>query len=321
MHQGLPDTSWDQALQQKQGSILQSRVWAQFQEELGRSSYWAEGDGWQWQANLRESHGLRYLLCSYGPAGEGSAMAAGLTSLLAAGRQLKVDFVRVEPQQGITPDGLQALGAVKISEASPEYTRIIDLAKEEAELRSDLSASHRNRINGTERRGIQVRLTTDPSDFEEFLHMLRDTAMRSKVVFWPDDYFRKLHDLLAAAGIVRMYLAEAEGQPVASAMFYDWGGTRYYAHAGAYQERNRKLKASVSLVWQALIDAKAAGLQRYDLWGTAPEGDSTHHLAGIAEFKAGFGGQQLKYLGTWDIPLNVSKYRLYTVYRRLRGRS
>ncbi|HUC87365.1 MAG TPA: peptidoglycan bridge formation glycyltransferase FemA/FemB family protein [Candidatus Saccharimonadales bacterium] len=321
MHQGLPDNNWDQALQQKQGSILQSRIWAQFQEELGRSSYWAQDTDWQWQVNLRVSHGLRYLLCSYGPAGEGSGMAVALKSLQAAGRQLNADFVRVEPQRGITPAELRSLGGVKIAEASPEYTRIVDLTKDEAELRADLSASHRNRINGTERRGIEIKLTTDPDDFEEFLRMLHDTAARSKVAFWPDDYFRKLYNLLATGDIARMYMARAEGQPVAAAMFYDWGDTRYYAHAGAYQERNRKLKASVSLVWQALLDAKAAGLQCYDLWGVAPEGDSAHHLAGIAEFKAGFGGQQVSYLGTWDIPLKGGKYRLYTAYRRMRGRT
>jgi hypothetical protein len=320
MNHGLPPEHWDQELQRQAGSILQSRSWAQFQHELGRPSYWAEGEGWRWQANLRVSHGLRYLLCSYGPVGEGAAMPAALESLQAAGRELGVDFVRIEPQRGTTAAELRQRGGVKISEASPEFTRIIDLTKEEAQLRAELNASHRNRINGTERRGITIRQTTDPADFGQFLAMLHDTASHSGVSFWPDSYFQKLHDILAAAGIVRMYLAEAEGQPVASAMFYDWGGTRYYAHAGAYQERNRKLKASVSLVWQALLDAKAAGLQRYDLWGVAPEGDRTHHLAGISEFKAGFGGQLVTYLGTWDMPLKPGKYRAYTVYRRLRGR-
>jgi hypothetical protein len=319
MNHGLPPEDWDTQLQQLGGSILQSRPWGRFQQVLGRELYWAEGDGWRWLASLRVSRGLRYLLANYGPAGEGSALPVAIDSLLAAGREAGVDFVRIEPQVDLSVVQLRRLGGVNIAELDPEHTRIVDLTKEEATLRTELGSSHRNRVNGTERRGIHIRQTADPADFDQFLQMLHDTAAHSRVIFWPDTFFRQLHDSLGPE-IVHMYIAEVEGQPVASAMFYDWGNTRYYAHAGAYQERNRKIKASVSLVWQALIDAKAAGLQRYDLWGVAPEGDSAHRLAGISEFKAGFGGQQVTYCGTWDIPLKPSKYRLYGVYRKLRGR-
>jgi len=319
MNHGLPPEDWDEQLQRLGGSILQSRPWGRFQQVLGREVYWAQEDGWRWLAGLRVSHGLRYLLANYGPVGEGSAQSAAIRALVAAGQELGADFVRIEPQIGITTAELEHLRGLRITELDPEHTRIIDLTKDEATLRSELGSSHRNRVNGTERRGISIRQTTDPADFDRFLKMLHDTAAHSRVTFWSDSLFRQLHDSLGPE-IIRMYLAEAEGEPVASAMFYDWGGTRYYAHAGAYQERNRKLKASVSLVWQALVDAKAAGLQRYDLWGVAPEGDSAHRLAGISEFKAGFGGQLVSYAGTWDIPLKPSKYRLYGVYRKLRGR-
>lgn len=319
MNRGVPPEDWDTKLQQVNGSFLQSRPWAQFQQTQGYETFWDQGDGWQWLARLRVSHGLRYLLCSYGPAGEGSVQSA-IPDLAAIGRKLGADFIRLEPQTGITAEELRRLGAQPIAEVDPQYTRVVDLDPDEAALRSALSSGHRNRINGTERRGIVVRQTSDPADFQHFLAMLHDTAARSKVTFWPDSYFHQLHGTLAPLGIITMYIAEAESQPVAAAMFYDWGGTRYYAHAGAFQERNRKLKANVSLVWQALLDAKAAGLQHFDLFGVAPEGDSGHHLASISEFKAGFGGRQVDYLGTWDLPLKKGKYRAYGLYRKLRGR-
>jgi hypothetical protein len=64
-------------------------------------------------------------------------MPAALESLRRAAAELKADFVRVEPQRAeLRAAALEALGAIKISEASPEHTRIIDLTKDEAELRS-----------------------------------------------------------------------------------------------------------------------------------------------------------------------------------------
>lgn len=322
MNQGLPPTTekWEHNLQQLGGSVLQSRGWGEFQQALGREPVWAQGAGWQWLAGIRVSRGLRYLMCSYGPVATSPAtMTNALDSLLTAARELNIDFVRVEPQAYITADHLHNLGARRIAEADPEHTRVIDLTQDEQKLRADLASGHRNLINGTERRGITVTHVTGAAGVDILYPMLQDTAQHAHVTFYPKAYYQTLLDTLPENTCV--YVAGAEGQPVAAALFYDWMGTRYYAHAGAYQEANRQVKASVSLVWQAILDAKANGQKRFDLWGTAPVGDTKHPFAGITKFKAAFGGEPVDYLGTWDIPLKRHKYRAYGVYRRLRGRS
>ena len=316
----MPPADWDQRVQQYGGGILQSRPWGQFQEALGRELVWAEGEGWQWLAAIRRSRGLRYLMCNYGPvATDEATMKAAVASLVSSATKLQADFVRLEPQGFITASKLTQLGGRQITEVDPQYTRIVDLTADEAVLRDGLTSGHRNPINGTQRRGITIRQTDATADFELFLTMLANTAGHSHVLFYPEDYYRHLFEVLGSAGVAKLYLAEAEGQPVAAALFYDWGGTRYYAHAGAYQELNRRVKASVSLVWQALLDAKAAKMRRFDLWGVAPEGDDTHHLANLSRFKHGFGGTQLDYLGTWDVPIKRHKYQLYSLYRKLRS--
>jgi lipid II:glycine glycyltransferase (peptidoglycan interpeptide bridge formation enzyme) len=58
----------------------------------------------------------------------------------------------------------------------------------------------------------------------------------------------------------------------------------------------------------------------FDLWGVAPSDDVKHKWAGISKFKKGFGGTTIQYLGTYDIPLNNIKYKLYKAYCRIRGR-
>lgn len=321
MNHGIPPDDWDLTLQHRQGSFLQSRAWAAFQEALGRGVVYSEGQGYQWLAGIRRSHGLSYLMCSYGPAADSpGAMRAANESVVRAARELNLDFVRIEPQKQASAEMLSKIGAHQIAEADPTHNHVIDLTDTEEVLRGALDSGHRNRVNGTERRGISIHHSHAQQDFSVFLEMLHDTANRSGVQFYPDSYFRAMFATFRAHGVATLYLAKAEGKPVAAALFYDWGKTRYYAHAGAFQEQNRKLKASVSLVWQAILDAKQAGLESFDLWGVAPEGDENHHLASLSHFKRGFGGQAVAYAGTWDIPVKPAKYRLYRVYRRLKGR-
>jgi lipid II:glycine glycyltransferase (peptidoglycan interpeptide bridge formation enzyme) len=150
--------------------------------------------------------------------------------------------------------------------------------------------------------------------------MLDDTAQRSRVSFFGRSYFEGL--LQITPRIAHLSIAEVNGQPAAAALVYDWQDTRYYAHAAAFQELNRQSKASVSLVWHLIMEAKSAGLRWFDFWGVAPEGaPAGHRLAGVTRFKLAFGGQRVNYVGTWDIPLRAGKYRAYQLYRRLRGLS
>ncbi len=117
------------------------------------------------------------------------------------------------------------------------------------------------------------------------------------------------------------YIASAEGNPASISLIFDWGNTRYYAHTGNDQLPNRQYKAAVSNVWQMILDAKADGKKYFDLWGVAPPEAKNHSWAGISEFKAGFGGEVVANIGTYDIAINKPKYKMYETYKKLRGRA
>ncbi|TAK89072.1 peptidoglycan bridge formation glycyltransferase FemA/FemB family protein [Patescibacteria group bacterium] len=321
MKTGIPPLSWDEQLERNGGSIVQSRHWAEFQDALGHQPVWQQEDDYQWLGSVWTSHGLRYLVCSYGPVlAKGADPAPAVKSLIDAGRQLGVDFIRLDPQDHRFAKELKAKGARHIADNQPSHTQVVDLTKSLDELRGDLASGHRNLINGTERRGVSIAQVSDRHNLNKFIEMLKDTARRSHTVFQDDYYFQTLWSTLQPADVAKLYVASVDGQPVAGAIFLDCGKTRSYLYAGAWQEKNRQAKASVSLVWQAMMDAKDAGMTKFDLWGIAPTDDPKHSWAGITRFKQGYGGAQVEYAGTWDIPLKPQKYRLYTVYRRLRGR-
>lgn len=317
--ENLPN-DWDNLQKSLGASVLQSRDWADVQAQMGRRSFFAWSNHWSYVGFERRGSGVRYLLLPYGPTASVEGTEA-LQSILELAKKESFDFVRIEPRGKISLPEIANVGASEVGEFDPKYTQVVDLTQSIEELRKDLNSGHRNLINGTARRELVIDQSDKDSDFEHFLDMLDDTSKRAKVKFHPHEYYKDVWKVMGARGSARLYIATHENQPVASALFYDYNGVRYYAHAGAFQQLNRKLNASVSLLWQAIIDAKDLGMTGFDMWGVAPGDDPKHKWAGITAFKKGFGGKTISHLGTFDVPINVRKYKLYKAYAKLRGRS
>lgn len=313
-------SNWNQTIQARGGHILQSSEWASFQASIGRQPYYGLTDDWFWLAFNRQVTGLHYLLAAHNP-NITSDPASAFDSLKIKAGDLHCDFVRVEPIGKITHDEMTKLGAKKIDDVQPAHTLVLNLTRSEEELRSGLESGHRNRINTGEKRGITVSKTTDFKTIPHFLHLLHDTADRAKITNHPDWYYEKMAKNLIEQGIASFYVASVEGKPASISLVFDWGNTRYYAHTGNDQVLNRQYKAAVSNVWQMILDAKADGKKYFDFWGIAPPESPNHPWAGITGFKKGFGGEVVGNIGTYDIPINKTKYQLYTGYRKLRGRS
>lgn len=313
-------TVWDDAVAKLGGGVLQSKAWADFQAVVGRDAVRAmEAEKWAWQGFIRTAPRLRYLMLPYGPVIARDA-AEALGSLVFAGEDQDADFVRIEPIGNITADDLQAVGAKKISEVEPQFTFVVDLTKPEEELKSALDSGHRNRVNTTEKRGIRIEQIRDTSPTPDFLRLMRDTASHAGIKNHADSYYELMAESLIGAGVASYYVSTVEGQPASISLVYDWGGRRYYAHTGNDQALNRQYKVAVSAVWRMMLDAKAVGLRSFDFWGAAPDDSPGHKWAGITSFKKGFGGERVGTIGTWDIPIHRTKYRTYTLYRKLRGR-
>jgi hypothetical protein len=317
---GPPNKSWDQTIAHLHGGVLQSRGWALLQQELGRPLYHAAGDGWAWSGQVRTGRGVRYLYLPYGPVARSvSGMKAALADAVNTGRSLGVDFVRVEPVGPITPTDLRAAGAKAMAEVQPQRTLVLDLTPSEAELRSGISQSNRNLINTAERRGIRCAAIPQPSarDIDRFLAMLKDTVARDGFRPYDDDYYRKTIEVLGAEHMAHLYFAYAGDELVAGALAFDFAGTRYYAHAAAFQDLNRQHKAALPLLWQMIIDAKDHGAHAFDFWGIASTDDPAHPRAGLTRFKRSFGGALRETCGTWDVPTKPGKYRLYRLAKTI----
>ena len=306
------------------GSFLQSSAWGKFQEALGKEIFrnagaGLEGPAWTAQSVLVRQAGFNYLYCQQGPTFARSGQFRQAAKNWRNPVHAKLDdlvFVRIEPMGEVTKAELRAAGAVPTVELNPAHTAIVDLTLPEEELRHNLTSGHRNAINGAERRGLSFREGA-PEDIEVLTGLIKQTGRRKGFNPHPDYYYRKMAEVLMPLGAAKLYLAEAEGKPVAASIVFDYNGQRIYAHAAA-DPSARKLQAAVPLVWHMMMEAKAQDMTSFDLWGVAPaDAGPEHAWAGFSQFKRAFGGKEVEHVGTWDLPLKPMKYRAYLAARAL----
>jgi len=310
---GETDDDWDAALERNGGHFLQSRAWQAAQRALGYEVVHSRGDSWLWAGSIRAGRFPRYVYVPYGPSGEFGDEA--LSSIVEVCSSHSLDFARVEPLGQPASTVLDRARAVRAKPVQPRWTWLLDLTAAEDELRHGLSAGHRGSINAAPRRGLRVRRSAEPAEVDVLCELQRRAAGRGRYRGHSPAYFHALASSLMPRGAAALYFAEVDGDALASALVFDFARTRYYAHAASDPDRGRRLGAAAPLVWQMILDARAAGASAFDFWGVAPPAARDHGWAGFSQFKRAFGGRLVERPGAWEIPQRVSRHRLFRVLR------
>ena len=253
--------------------------------------------------------GLAYV--PRGPVGEldlpevREAMFAALRSL---SRSERVATVKVDPEAPPDSPLGQSLLAQPWREATrvqPPRTRLIDLDASEDDLRSGMRRKHRQYVNKAERAGITVeRLdgTAEAADaaaaLDDFYRIYTHTAERAGFVARARHYYQRVWELFAPAGHARLAFATRDGERLAT-LFHFTCGDRAAEAFGGMTDEGADSRANYLLKWASIIGFKEEGFAVYDLWGLA--------TGGIAQFKEGFGGRQVEYVGARDLPLRPAE--------------
>jgi hypothetical protein len=302
-HESVTAPEWDAELYARGGHFLQGSHWFAFQAALGRPTYFARGDGWSCAAYLETgASGARRLYCPYGPqvsAGDGFGAAFSALSRLAA--KLDVAQLRMEPLGAVSEQVLRSHGLARMPrDFQPSLTWVKDLTRPADQLLAEMSATNRNLHRTAANKGLSIETSQAPDDVDIFLGMIREVAVRTGMQPHADSYFQAMARTLMPRRAMTLYLALRDGEPVASALSFDSPTTRYYVHAGSYQSA-RKVHAGSPLLTRMILDAHAAGQQWFDFWGAAPADQPDHRWAGFTRFKQSFGGDYLRYAGSWEL--------------------
>jgi lipid II:glycine glycyltransferase (peptidoglycan interpeptide bridge formation enzyme) len=230
----------------------------------------------------------------------------------------RVSHLRIDPEieldGSLDPDGalrgrLRAAGWRPANPIQPNATRVIDLRADEAALWGDLRKKWRQYVNKARNAGITV-VEGGGERLPDFYRIYRETAERAGFLIRTESAYRDVWTAFAPVGRARLLFAQLPGgEPVATLLLVRCG-RRVVEPYGGMTSVGGDSRANYLLKWEAIRSSREAGATSYDLWGLA--------TGGIAQFKTGFGGREIRYIGAWDLILDPVGRRAYEVAQRAR---
>jgi peptidoglycan pentaglycine glycine transferase (the first glycine) len=212
--------------------------------------------------------------------------------------------VRVDPEaRPDTPYGAALMSSPwrAAAKVQPPTTRVIDLSVGEEALRVAMKRKHRQYVNKAERAGVTIEAFdgSTPHDriglaLADFNRIYRFTASRAGFVARQPFYYERVWSLFAPTGRVRLSFAVHEGERVAT-LFHFTCGERAVEAYGGMTDAGADLRANYLLQWAAISGFAGDGFAVYDMWGLA--------TGGIRQFKEGFGGEEIEYVGARDLAM------------------
>lgn len=299
-------------------NFLQSHEWGQFQDSLGNKVFNIVSEKCFAQYYFVGSRFAKYLYCPRGPlASSQNEYSDLLEKMIEDAKEMKVDFILIEPSTEEIVSLLQKKGFIKQSKSTqPEHTSIVSLLPDAQALHSQLRKTTRQMIRKATESKVEITSYDDLSRWQDFVNLLTETAQRQKFTPHTLSYMKRQFEVFA--GKAKLYLAEADGKVLAGAVILSYGKTSTYLHAGG-NSLGRELGAAQLLVWTAIGDAKEKGDTEFDLWGIAPDEVENHPWRGITIFKKGFGGETVTYPGSFLLPLRKGRYNFYRLINFLRA--
>jgi lipid II:glycine glycyltransferase (peptidoglycan interpeptide bridge formation enzyme) len=187
---------------------------------------------------------------------------------------------------------LRAAGWRPTDPVQHDRSRLVDLRVGESALWADLRSKWRQYVAKAQRAGIVVE-DGSREDLPAFHAILAATAGRTGFFHRSLSSYQAVWDAFAPSGSARLLLARTPaGTPVA-ALFLVRCGSRVTEPYGGMTDEGAASRANYLLKWEAIRRSAADGATEYDMWGLAHPG--------IEQFKAGFGGREVRYVGAWDL--------------------
>lgn len=207
-----------------------------------------------------------------------------------------------------------------------KYTFQIDLTKSEEELLGQMKEKTRYNVRLAQRYGVTVKEDNSPEAFKIYLKLMAETTKRQKFFAHDEQYHRLLWQTLHPAGIAHLLVAQLlmpdSRFPITLAawILFTFNKVLYYPY-GASSSEHREMMASNLMMWETMRFGKKIGCQTFDLWGClGPNPDKGDPWYGFHRFKEGYGGKLVEFVGTYDLVLKPTLYKLYNLVDNLRWR-
>ncbi len=304
--------------------LTQTKDWMRFQEALGRKTFASNGNGWSYRAVLEESEPVlgkssTRLYVPYGPvASSPKALTEALKSLQELAVSQKASYVRVDPYPYFEKSTLKKLGLYKNPrDLQPNMTWVLDLSPSEDELLMGMTSLNRRVWRRREEFGLSFEVDSSPKGQKDFAGFMQVISKRTHTIPRSPEYMATLLETFGKEKSDIVFCLH-NGKRLAGALYADdvENKTRYYLYAGSVEEA-KKHSCGSALLCYLIFEAKAKGLKHLDFFGVIPEGVKNHPYTGYSAFKRTFGGHDVNFSGTWELPINKTSHATIRFGRRI----
>jgi len=173
------------------------------------------------------------------------------------------------------------LGGLRPVEQSPSW--VVDLSDGVDAVRRRFGKNAMRNVRKAEAAGLRAREGRTEADLRAFYGVYLRTTRKHRGL--PHSYrlFASARELLDPLGAFRLSLVERDGEVIAGAADFAFGGTHEAVFAGI-DERHIEARPSYALHWWAIRSSIEAGLRAIDLGRATPGGTQ-------AQFKAQWGAE------------------------------
>ncbi len=232
-------------------------------------------------------------------------------------------FIRMNP---LIPDSeenrklLTHLGAkpAPIHAMDGELCWVLDLTPTQDELMAGMRKTTRYEIRRAQKLGVTVR-EGESRDIDKFLDLYKKTSVRHGFV--PHKGLAQEFTVFSKAHRALLLLGYYDNTLTAGAIILFYGDQSIYHHGASIPS---DAPVSHLVQWEAMLSAKKRGMKLYNFWGIAPVDHPNHPWQGISVFKKGFGGREIRYFHSHDIPVSplyLLPYGVESVRRIMKGYS
>lgn len=302
--------------------VMQSWQWGNFRKRLGTPvlRYGLYKKGQMASALQLTLHQIPFTKKFVGYLPKGPFPNSELSEILKKiGQENNCAFIKIEPNIEVGDEQLEVDSSF-IKSPKPLFTKhsfIIDLTKSEEELFTNLHSKTRYNIKVAQKYKVKVENRSDDKAFEIYLELYFETTKRQGYHGHNEFYHRTVWETLRDAHMARILIGSYQDKPLVAWMLLSFKDTCYYPYGGS-ADQYRYTMANNLVAWEAIKLGKKLGLKKFDMWGALGENpDPMDPFFGFHRFKAGYGGQLVEYMETYDLVFNYPLYYAFNFVDKL----
>jgi peptidoglycan pentaglycine glycine transferase (the first glycine) len=305
---------WDElVVATGQPHVLQSAGWGELKAATGWSVRRFVLDGGVAQVLLKPLPlGLSVAYAPRGPLVAPERLADAIAALRAALARERCASLLCDPEAPGDPAIRGTLDRMGVHASpvfvQPRRTLLMDLSMSDEELFAAMRKKTRQYIHKAERAGV---VTEESRDLDRFMKVLSAVGQRDRFAIRSRAYFETL---MSAFGDRALLLFARVGDDDAGAMLLLRMADRAWELYGGWSGAHAEVRPFYLLKWRAMLRMRQLGVRRYDMCGLAEGADDP--LAGVENFKLGYGGEVVEWIGALETPVRRVLYPLWQLAAR-----